>query len=294
MFHGIYVPVVTPFHSDGSLDLASLTKLCERLVADGIAGLLPLGTTGEASALDASERALVIETCAKAIAGTDVELVIGVGTNATAGTLSRVAEVEQYSPDALLVVTPYYVRPNEEGILAHFLSVADAADAIDTDVMLYNIPARTGRYVSTQGLLSVATHKRINGVKQAVGGIDEETAHLLAQAPDSFSVLAGDDAFIAPMCFLGAQGGVSASAHLATTLWVEMVDAATAGEVSLAREIHEKLLRIVSAGFAEPNPTVFKGVLAATGEIETDFVRLPLIPASSGVTQKCVDALKQI
>jgi 4-hydroxy-tetrahydrodipicolinate synthase len=291
MFHGIYVPVVTPFHSDGSLDLVSLAKLCERLVADGIAGLLPLGTTGEASALDSSERALVIETCAKAVAGTNVELVVGVGTNATASTLARVEEVAQYGPDALLVVTPYYVRPSEEGILAHFLAVADAANDIDADVMLYNIPARTGRNVSTEGLLSVATHGRINGVKQAVGGIDEATAQLLAHSPGTFSVLAGDDAFIAPMCFLGGEGGVSASAHLATPLWVEMVKAATTGDVPRARELHEMLLGIVSTGFAEPNPTVFKGVLAATGEIETDFVRLPLVPARKETIDACVAAL---
>lgn len=279
MFHGIYVPVVTPFHSDGSLDLESLSRLAERLVTEGVAGLVPLGTTGEVSALTVQERALVVETCAKAVAGTTTELVVGAGTNSTATTIEHMNEVLEYSPDSFLIVTPYYVRPSEEGIVAHFLTVADAAHEVNADIMLYNIPARSGRYVSTQSVLTLASHQRITGIKQAVGGIDDETVRLLAHAPDQFSVLGGDDAFVAPMTLLGGHGAVAASAHLATRLWVQLVDAATDHDVARTNEIHKQLLPIVSAGFAEPNPTVFKSALAALGEIESDFVRLPLVPA---------------
>ncbi|MFN8015279.1 MAG: 4-hydroxy-tetrahydrodipicolinate synthase [Acidimicrobiia bacterium] len=281
MFKGIYVPVVTPFHSDGTLDEVSLAKLCESLVEKNIAGLLPLGTTGEASSLNAAERALVVETCSKAIAGTSTQLVIGAGTNSTATTIERVKEYESYSPDGFLIVTPYYVRPSEEGILAHFEQVADVANGMDADVMLYNIPARSGRYVSTNGLLSAAKHERIKGVKQAVGGIDEETIKLLSNADENFSVLGGDDAFIAPICMLGGKGGVCASAHIATGLWVEMVDAVQNGDFSHALEIHKALVPVVNAGFGEPNPVVFKGALAAMGVIESDFVRLPLLQAKN-------------
>lgn len=294
MFQGIYVPLVTPFHSDGSLDVKSLSKLAEKMVAAGVAGLVPLGTTGEASALNIEERALVVETCAKAVSGTEVELVVGAGSNSTQATLDHIAEYEAYSPDAFLIVTPYYVRPSEEGIIAHFLAAAEAADELDADVMLYNIPARSGRYVSSSGLLTCATHKRITGVKQAVGGIDEDTVQLLAKAPDTFSILCGDDSFIAPMCFLGASGAVAASAHLATSIWVQMVDMALSGDFDNALIIHETLLPIVSTAFAEPNPTVFKGVLAATGEIESDFVRLPLVAAKKDSVDACVQALKSI
>ncbi len=294
MFQGIYVPVVTPFHADGTLDVGSLAKLADRLVVDGVAGLVPLGTTGEASALNASERALVVETCAKAVAGTNIKLVVGAGTNATSSTLDHMEEVLAYSPDAFLIVTPYYVRPSEEGIIAHFLAAADAAEEADADIMLYNIPARAGRYVSTAGLLTCASHKRIRGVKQAAGGIDDETMLLLSKAPKSFSVLGGDDAFIAPITLLGGRGGVSAGAHLATPLWVEMVNAALSGDAAHTRELHEQLLPVVRAAFAEPNPAVFKGVLAARGEIESDFVRLPLIPASKEATQNCLDAIASI
>ncbi len=294
MFQGIYVPVVTPFHKDGSLDLPSLNKLADRLVADGVAGIVPLGTTGEASALDAQERSLVVETCAKAVAGTQTELVVGAGTNSTRSTIEHMAELQNFDIDAFLIVTPYYVRPSEEGILAHFAAAGDAADEMDADVMLYNIPARTGRYVSTAGLLTCATHKRILGVKQAVGGLDEETVKLLANVPEHFSVLAGDDAFIAPLTILGGKGGVSASAHLATPLWVEMVDCVLSGDIARALEIHSQLLGIVNTGFFEPNPVVFKGVLAATGEIESDFVRLPLVPAKTESIQACLSALSGV
>ena len=290
MFQGIYVPIVTPFHQDGSLDLKSLGKLADRLVSDGIAGLVPLGTTGEASALDAKERSLVVETCAKAVAGSATELIVGAGTNSTASTIERMAEFQNYDVDAFLIVTPYYVRPSEEGILAHFAVAADAADEMDADIMLYNIPARTGRYVSSEGLLACATHKRICGVKQAVGGIDEETMKLLAKAPDEFSVLAGDDAFIAPITILGGSGGVSATAHIATPLWVEMVDTILAADIDRGLELHKMLLPLVSSGFAEPNPVIFKGVLAACGEIESDFVRLPLVPAKT----ESINACKQV
>ncbi len=294
MFHGIYVPVVTPFHADGSLDVKSLAKLAERLVADGVAGLVPLGTTGEASALNTQERALVVETCAKAVAGTNVELVVGAGTNATSTTIDRMEEMLPYSPDAFLIVTPYYVRPSEEGIIAHFLAVADAAQETDADVMLYNIPARTGRYVSTQALLTCATHERITGVKQAVGGIDDETVTLLAQAPDDFSVLCGDDSFVGPMTMLGGHGAVAATAHLATKTWVELVDAAAAGDVARTRELHESLLPVVAAGFLEPNPVVFKAALELLGEIESSFVRLPLVPASKEAALACVEAVNTL
>lgn len=289
MFQGVYLPVITPFHSDGSLDVASLSKLCNRLVADNVAGLIPLGTTGEASALSSEERALVVETCAKAVAGTSVELIVGAGSNSTSATLDHMKEYEPYSPDGFLLVTPYYVRPSEEGIIAHFLAAADYAQELSAEIMLYNIPARAGRYVSTQGLLTLATHQQISGVKQAVGGIDDETIDLLAKAPADFSVLCGDDKFVAPMCFLGGQGAVAASAHIATQQWVQLVDEAIEGNVDLAKSIHESLLPIVTAAFLEPNPTVFKGALAALGEIESDFVRLPLVPAKKESVQALVD-----
>lgn len=294
MFSGIYVPVVTPFKEDSSVDVASLSKLAERIVADGAKGLLPLGTTGEASALNAAERLLVVETCAKAVAGTSTQLVIGAGTNSTATTLERIQEFGEYSPDGFLIVTPYYVRPSEQGIIEHFSTVGDVAASMNAELMLYNIPARTGRYVSTEGLLACANHKNITGVKQAVGSIDEQTINLVANAPQDFSVLCGDDKFMVPLMLMGAKGAVAATSHFATKSWVDLYHACADGEVSRAVELHEKLLPVVSTAFAEPNPTVIKGALAAMGEIESDFVRLPLVPGSKEAISSCVEAIREL
>jgi 4-hydroxy-tetrahydrodipicolinate synthase len=272
----------------------SLSKLCDRLVADGIAGLLPLGTTGEASSLTTEERHLVVETCAKAVAGSNTQLVIGVGTNSTATTIEHMKEVADFHPDGLLVVTPYYVKPSEEGILAHFAAVADVADQMSSDVMLYNIPGRTAKEVSTAGLLKAAQHSRIAGVKQSLGSITDATMQLLAEAPDDFSVMSGDDGLAAALCLMGGKGAVAASAHLATSSWVQMVDAAIAGDAHTTRELQKKLVGIVQAGFAEPNPVVFKGALAAMGEIESGFVRLPQLPASSDAITKLISAAKSV
>lgn len=294
MFKGVYVPVVTPFFADGSLDLQSLSKLCDRLVEQNVAGIIPLGTTGEASALNSTERHDVVATCAKAISGTDIELIVGAGTNSTATTIELMESYAQFSPSAFLIVTPYYVRPSEDGIVAHFLATADKANEIGSDIMLYNIPARSGRYVSTRALLTCAEHDRVSGVKQAVGALDEETLNLLANTNEKFSIMAGDDYLAAPITLLGGKGAVSASAHLATNLWVEMVDSALASDSKRALEIHAKLLPLVKAGFAVPNPTVFKGVLASMGEITSDFVRLPLLPASNQSVDSLLDIVKSL
>ena len=294
MFEGVYVPVVTPFFEDGTLDLTSLSKLCERLVSQDVAGIVPLGTTGEASALNLSERHEVVATCAKEISGTGVELVIGAGTNSTVTTLERMDEFAEFNPEAYLIVTPYYVRPSEDGIMAHFLTCAEKANEIGSDVMLYNVPARTGRGISSEGLLTCGTHPRVTGVKQAVGSLDDDTLNLIANATDEFAILSGDDYLAAPMALIGAKGAVAASAHIATPLWVEMIDCALNGDAARALELHKLLLPVAKAGFAEPNPTVFKGALAAAGEISSDFVRLPLIPAKKESSQALAEIAKSL
>lgn len=294
MYKGIYVPVITPFFADGSIDLGSLSKLCERFIEQGVSGIILLGTTGEASSLSTTERHEVVATCAKAIAGTDVELVVGAGTNSTTTTIERMDEFAEFSPNAFLIVTPYYVRPSEQGIIEHFLIAAQKADEIGSDVLLYNIPIRTGRCVSTDGLLECSKHSRIVGVKQAVGSLDDETLLLISKNRDDFSILAGDDYLAAPITLLGGKGAVAASAHLATNMWVEMVDAALSSNLASTLEIHNKLLPLVKAGFGEPNPSVFKGALASTGEIASDFVRLPLMTASKESINQYLNILNKL
>ena len=189
---------------------------------------------------------------------------------------------------AALCVVPYYLRPSQAGIVAHFEAVADASPV---PLVLYNIPSRTGRRLELDGLLRLANHPNVAGVKHSVGSIDDATLALLADAPPGFSILGGDDPLLFPLVLLGGTGAIAASAHVCTGRWVELAECALAGKVDEGRVHHEALLPVAAAGFAEPNPAVFKGVLAAQGLIPTPDVRLPMTSASPGAVEAALEAI---
>jgi 4-hydroxy-tetrahydrodipicolinate synthase len=221
---GVYVPIITPFAKDGSIDVEALERLAARILADGAAGLVPLGTTGEAPLLDDQERRVVVDACARVTAERGAQLIVGAGSNSTAQTVDAVRALEG-TPTlaAVLCLVPYYLRPTQAGIAAHFEQVAQASPV---PVVIYNIPFRTGQRADATTLLHLAKHENIVGVKQSVGGIDNDSLRLLAEAPEGFAVLGGDDAHLAALVLLGGAGGITASAHLRTPDWVAMVDAA--------------------------------------------------------------------
>ncbi|NUS04412.1 MAG: 4-hydroxy-tetrahydrodipicolinate synthase [Nonomuraea sp.] len=277
MLRGIHVPLVTPFTSSGEVAVDAVEKLARHVLDEGAAGLVALGTTGEVVALDAGERALVIETCARVCAEREALLTVGVTGNDTRSTAQALREL----PDgvgAALVTVPYILRPGERGVVAHFEELAEASPV---PLVIYHIPYRTGQTVGAATLRELGEHPRIAGVKYAVGGIDQDTIDLLADLPEGFEVLAGDDPFVSPLLALGASGGILASAHVLTRSFVELADAWQAGDVAAARPLGHRLARVSRALFAEPNPTVLKGLLHARGLIPTPDVRLPLLPASA-------------
>jgi 4-hydroxy-tetrahydrodipicolinate synthase len=155
-------------------------------------------------------------------------------------------------------------------------------------VVMYNIPFRTGRRAEADTLLQLGQHENIVGVKQSTGAIDHDTLRLLAEGPEGFAVLGGDDAHLAELMLLGATGGITASAHLCTPAWVAMVHAALEGRAHDARHLHQRLLPLVDACFAEPSPAVVKALLHANGEIPTPDVRLPFLPASEEGLRRAV------
>ena len=173
---------------------------------------------------------------------------------------------------------PYYVRPSETAIVRHFQAVAERSPV---PVVIYNIPYRTGRGLGADALLELAATPNVVGVKQAVGGVDADTLRLLAEAPDDFAVLAGDDAFIAPMVLMGGAGAITASAHFATAAFAKMIECARSGDAVAARAEAEALLPLVTALFAEPAPAVTKALLHAEGRIASPHVRMPLADASA-------------
>jgi len=286
---GVYIPLITPFASDGSVALDALAGLAERYLEAGVAGLVPLGTTGETPLLEADERRAILDVCARACRAHGAHLIVVAGTNSTRATIAAteaLADVEGVT--ATLCVVPYYLRPNQAGIVAHFEAVAAASPV---PLVLYNIPSRTGRAFEPDGLLRVANHPNVAGLKQSVGGLDDATLTVLADAPPGFAVLSGDDPLLFPLVLLGGAGAVAASAHVCTRRWVELTECALAGKVDEGRAHHEALLPVVRACFAEPNPAVFKAVLAAQGLIPTADVRLPLTRASAGAVEAALAAI---
>jgi 4-hydroxy-tetrahydrodipicolinate synthase len=289
LLQGVYIPLITPFAADGSVALDAVAQLCHDYIDAGCAGIVALGTTGESAALDRDEQRAVIAACAAVCDGRSAQLIVGAGTNNTPKTIAAV-EALRGTPalSATLIVVPYYVRPSEAGIVAHFKAVAAASPA---PVVIYNIPARTGRNLGPAGMLELARTPNIAGVKQAQAALDAETLEILTRAPREFSVLGGEDTLLFPIMLMGGAGTISAAAHVCTSRFVAMIECGLAGKVDDGRAHAEVLLPVVQAMFAEPNPAVFKGVLHAQGKIPTPDVRLPLVNASPAAVDRALGAI---
>ncbi|WP_043615129.1 4-hydroxy-tetrahydrodipicolinate synthase family protein [Nonomuraea candida] len=277
MLRGLHVPLITPFDAAGRVAEDAIEKLGRHVLDQGAAGLVALGTTGEVAALDAGERARVIEACARACGERGALLTVGVTGNDTRSTAAALRDLPP-GVGAALVTVPYFLRPGERGVVAHFEALAEETPV---PLVVYHIPYRTGQAVGAAALREIGAHPMVAGVKYAAGGIDQDAVDLLADPPEGFEVLGGDDPFVSPLLALGAAGGILASAHLRTRDFAELIDAWHAGDVTRARELGHRLSRLSAALFAEPNPTVLKGVLHALGLIPTPGVRLPLLPASA-------------
>lgn len=275
-FTGLYVPLITPFETTGGVALDALEQLARDVLAAGARGLVALGTTGEPSALSDAEQQAVVDVAARVCREHSASLIVG-STSATV------------PPDvtARLVLVPPFVRPGEDGVVAYF-----AAQAGDVPVIVYHVPYRTGQELSAGSLRRIAAIPGVAGIKYAGGGISAATADLMADPPDGFAVLGGDDAVISPLLAMGAHGGILASAHLATAGFAELIAAWHAGDTVRARALGNRLAPLSLALFAEPNPTVIKGVLHATGRIPSAAVRLPLLPAAPESVQAALQLLE--
>jgi 4-hydroxy-tetrahydrodipicolinate synthase len=286
---GVFVPMVTPFAADWSVDLDCLEELTAGVVGEGAAGVVALATTGEPHMLDEGERVAIVEAIARVCAATGATLVVGAGTNDTRTTIER-HEALAGVPGvrASLAVVPYYVRPSEEAVVRHFQVVAERSPV---PLIVYNIPYRTGRGLGASALLELAATDNVAGVKQAVGGIDADTLTVLAEAADGFAMLGGDDAFLFPLVLMGATGAIAASSHLCTRRFVEMIDCGRNGRLAEGRRHAEALLPLVQALFAEPSPAVIKAALQIEGRIPTPDVRMPMSAASPGAVDRVRAAL---
>ncbi|WP_447004201.1 dihydrodipicolinate synthase family protein [Saccharothrix isguenensis] len=279
---GLYVPLVTPFDRSGAVALDALEALADEVLDAGARGLVALGTTAEVSSLTTAEQQTVIDVTARVCRARQAQLVVGANTPQALQALGDRDVV------AALSVVPPFVRPGEEGVLAYFTRLA--ADS-PVPLVVYDIPHRTGQYLSASTLRRLAAVPGVVGLKYSPGGINADTIALFADEPSDLAILGGDDAFISPLLALGADGGILASSHLATGEFVRLIEAWHTGDVTTARRIGGRLGVLSAALFAEPNPTVTKAVLHARGRIPTPDVRLPLLPAHPDSTSVALDAL---
>jgi 4-hydroxy-tetrahydrodipicolinate synthase len=287
---GVYLPLITPFASDGSVALDAVERLAHEYLDAGCRGLVPLGTTGESTSLDADEKRAVLDVCSRVCVERAAHLIVGGGTNNTDATIAGVEALRDLAGvTAAMCVVPYYVRPSQAGIVGHFTEIAKHSPF---PIVIYNIPSRTGRLLEAEPLLELARLPNVAAVKQATP-LDVDTMTLLAGAPDDFSVLGGEDTVLFPLVLLGASGTICASAHVCTERFVALIECALAGKVDEGREHHEALAPVTAAGFSEPNPAVFKGVLHAQGRIPTPDLRLPMTAASPASIERLQQAIER-
>jgi 4-hydroxy-tetrahydrodipicolinate synthase len=277
---GLWLPLVTPF-KDGAVDFPSYEHLIDHYLAEGVDGLFPLGTTGESPALDDDEIDELVERTVAKAAGR-VPVFVGVGGNATHKIEKTLRRLDRFAFEGIVSVCPYYNRPSQDGLIAHFRAVAAATDR---DVLIYNIPYRTAVNLSNDSLLELAEVSNIVGVKDSSGSI-AQSLELLQRKPADFSVLTGEDALFFTMMANGADGGILAASHLMTAGFVEVGRRFAANDVAGARAAWAPLASFVPLLFAEANPMPIKYLLWRQGLIASPECRLPLTRISDALARR--------
>jgi 4-hydroxy-tetrahydrodipicolinate synthase len=280
MISGLWLPLVTPF-KDGAVDFSSYERLIDHYIACDVNGLFPLGTTGEQPALDDDEIDELVERTVAKVAGR-VPVFVGVGGNATHKVEKTLGRLDRFAFDGIVSVCPYYNRPSQDGLIAHFRAIAAATDR---DVLIYNIPYRTAVNLLNDSLLELAEVANIVGVKDSSGSI-AQSLELLVRKPVDFSVLTGEDALFFTMMANGAAGGILASSHLMTAGFVEVGRRFAANDVAGARAAWAPLASFVPLLFTEANPMPIKYLLWRQGLIASPECRLPLTHISDALARR--------
>ncbi|MBN4067069.1 4-hydroxy-tetrahydrodipicolinate synthase [Simkania negevensis] len=288
-FEGAFTALVTPFR-DKQLDLKGLEANVRRQVAGGISGVVVLGTTGEAPTMSDEEKELAIKTVVDSAAG-EVTVIVGTGSYSTKKTVEDSLRAQKLGANALLVVTPYYNKPSQEGIFEHFSLLAES---VKIPIIVYNHPGRCGQNIETATLHKIASLPYVSGVKDASGDINqvEDVLGLVKLDHPNFSVLSGDDGMTLPLMALGGQGVVSVASNLFPSAIVELVSAMHKGNWLSARNMHEQLLPFLRACALETNPVPIKEAMNLCN-LPAGEVRLPLRRMSQKNLQKLVDILAE-
>lgn len=271
---GCATALVTPFKADGAIDEDRLRALVERQINGGVRLLVPCGTTGESATMTEDEDRRVIAITIEVARGR-ARVIAGTGSNATASAIEYSLRARDLGADAMLQVAPWYNKPTQEGLYAHFRAIAEAIP--DTPVMLYNVPGRTSSNIAAQTVLRLARDcENIVAVKEASGNLSQ-IMEILRERPENFCVLSGDDAVTLPLIALGAEGIVSVASNEIPDLMSRMTELALEGNSTEARALHYQLLPLMEVNFIESSPGPVKAAMAMMGLLEENF-RLPLVP----------------
>lgn len=270
IFTGMATAIVTPMHTDGSIDYEALSRFVEFQIGSGINGLVVMGTTGENATIEPEDQKKVIAYTVEKAAGR-VPVIAGTGTNNTEHVLHNTRNACQVGADAILVVTPYYNKATQNGLVTHFTAVADESTL---PVILYNVPGRTGCNLLPKTVAKLSEHPNITAIKEATGSLAQmiEIMHLCG---DKIDVYSGEDGLTVPMMAMGAKGTISVLSNVAPRQSVAMTDACLRGDYAAAAKMQCDLLPLINALFSEVNPIPAKAATAAMG-FGADALRLPL------------------
>jgi len=288
MFRGTYTALVTPFRN-GAVDEAALESLIEWQIESGITGVVPVGTTGESPTLDHAEHTRVIELAVRAARGR-CKVIGGTGSNSTDEAIALTEEAENVGADAVLLVTPYYNKPTQEGLFRHYKAIAGRTNL---PIILYSIPGRCGIEIAVDTAVRLGREcANIVAIKEA-GGSVERVSQLRAALPAEFSILSGDDSLTLPFLSVGADGVISVASNIIPREMVRMVQAFAEGRTEEAREVHGKFYPLFRDLFIETNPIPIKTALSMAGRISGEF-RLPLCEMAPANAAKLLATLRNL
>ena len=271
---GIWLPIITPFKND-EFDIKSYKRMIDYYISQGISGIIPAGTTGESPALLDYEMELLLHTTLEYVNGR-VPVFFGHGGNYTKKVIKGLDRLHHTGVKGILSVCPYYNRPNQAGIVEHFSAISESTDL---EILMYNIPYRTGRNMENETILKLAEKENIVALKDASGDFTQST-ELLMHKPENFSILSGEDPTLFASLALGGDGGIVASAHLNTSKYMDLYNYFQKNELAKAKGVWDKLYPIIPYLFNEPNPAPLKHILKEMHLIDCGELRLPMTPCT--------------
>jgi len=287
-FIGTGVAMVTPFTEDKQIDFPAFAKLINDLIANGVDYLLVMGTTAESATISEEEKQEILEFAKKEI-NSRVPIMYGIGGNNTMDVINRIKSTNLNGVDGILCVAPYYNKPNQEGLYQHFATIASVCP---TQLILYNVPGRTGVNILPDKVVRLANDfENITAIKEACGSIDQ-MMQVIKNKPRSFTVISGDDGLTLPLIAVGGEGVISVAGNAFPKEMSQLVRLALNKDFENAKTIHYKLLDSISNMFAEGNPCGVKEYLSQQGKMKNEF-RLPMVPASQKLSEKIKNDLRR-